>query len=38
MTLNNTLLLSRIKGNIYDPVNNFKYVEDTKVSVSIKKN
>jgi len=26
-----------IKGNIYDPVNNYSYVEDTKVSVSIKK-
>jgi len=27
-----------IKGNIYDPVNIYSYVEDTKVSVSIKKN
>jgi len=25
-----------VKGNIYDPVNNYSYVEDTKVSVSIK--
>jgi len=25
------------KGDIYEPVNNKKYVEDAKVSVSIKK-
>jgi len=28
----------KVKGNLYDPVNNYNYVEDTKVSVSIKKN
>ena len=27
-----------IKGNLFDPDNNYNYVEETKVSVSIKKN
>ena len=29
--------ITKLKGNIYYPVNNYNYVEDTKVSVSIKK-
>ena len=27
---------TNVKVNIYDPVNNYNYVEDTKVNVSIK--
>ena len=26
-----------LQGNIYEPVNSYSYVEDTKVSISIKK-
>jgi len=29
--------INKLKGNIYYPVNNYNYVEDIKVSVSIKK-
>ena len=28
-------LSHQLKGNIYNPVNNYNYVEDTKVGVSI---
>jgi len=31
------LLIFKIKGTIYDPVNKYNYVKDTKVGVSIGK-